>query len=97
MTALAIASSTSTMLTVITPRAALCVGGQLSWLRMPSAETRERPQHERAAADVEQRLGGLGALFGGEGDQRGQHRRAESYRTVGRPSYRDSVAATWPW
>ena len=39
MTALAIASSTSTTLTVITPRAALCVGGQLSWLRMPSADT----------------------------------------------------------
>ena len=39
MTALAIASSTSTTLMVITPRAWLFVAGNVSCARMPMAET----------------------------------------------------------
>src|SRR5829696_1017469 len=63
----------------------------------PGGGHQHGPRREQPAADVEQRLGGLVALLGGgEGDQGGQHG-AESYRTEGRPSYRDSVAATWPW
>src|SRR3954452_4411373 len=70
--------------------AGLLLGGGEGLL--PDREQRDEqgPRHEHAARDVERQLRGL---LGGERDQHG----AERYRTVGRPSYRDSVAATWPW